>query len=272
MSAHRPDPDHARAFDRVADAYDRARPSYPREAVQWLVGSEPAQVLELGAGTGKLTEVLTASGHRVTATDPSEQMLRLLRAHVPGAMVALAAAENVPLAARSVDAVVAGQSFHWFDHGRALPEVARVLRPGGVLGAVWNLRDERIPWVRRLGVIIGPSEQENDPRRAIDESGLFETVESSSFRFWQPLTRESLRDLVTSRSHVATLSDTERGRVLAKVDDLYDDYGRGADGMLLPYLTHAFRARVRPQVEADPGTAYADPDDLGTDALLIDFH
>ncbi len=271
MSAHRPDPEKARSFGRVADAYDRARPSYPREAAQWMVGSDPAQVLELGAGTGKLTEVLASLGHRVIATDPSEQMLRLLAARVPGALAALAAAESVPVASRSVDVVVSAQSFHWFDHERALPEAARVLRPGGVLAVVWNSRDDRIPWVKRLGTIIGDTGDEPDPTQVLDGSALFETVESSTFRFWQPMTRGPLRDLVTSRSDIAVLSDIERERVLRKVDDLYDGYGRGADGMLMPYVTHAFRARVRPRTEPEPGPEAAGPDTMDTDALLIDF-
>jgi ubiquinone/menaquinone biosynthesis C-methylase UbiE len=271
MSAQPPDPVRARSFGRVADAYDRARPSYPLEAVRWMAGTEPVQVLELGAGTGKLTETLASLGHHVLATDPTEQMLRLLEAHLPGTPAALAAAENLPVASRSVDVVLSAQAFHWFDPQRALPEAARVLRSGGLLAVIWNSRDERIPWVKRLGAIIGDSGHEPDPTRVIDESGLFSTVESRTFRFWQPLNRESLRDLVASRSNVAVLSDVERDRVLRKVDNLYDEYGRGADGMLLPYQTHAYRARVLPRVDPEPGPEPTDPDELGTDALLIDF-
>jgi SAM-dependent methyltransferase len=267
----------ALSFGGVADAYDRARPSYPVEAAAWLAGSEHAHVLELGAGTGKLTEQLVALGHRVLATDPLDNMLRHLVARLPGTPAALAAAERIPLRARSVDAVVGAQSFHWFDLDRALPEIARVLRPGGHVALVWNLRDERIPWVRRLGELVGSQEHENDPTHALLSSNLFGFVETTTFRFWQPLDRPRLRDLVLSRSNVALMSDGERERVLRKVDQLYAEYGRGPDGMLLPYVTHCYKAVVRPPAVdpddegADTPTSPAADDGGDADALLIDF-
>src|SRR4051812_49104988 len=119
------------SFGGVADAYDHGRPTYPREAAAWLVGSEFAHLLELGAGTGKLTEQLLALRHRVLATDPLEEMLRRLRARLPAVRAVVGSAERIPMRARSVDVVVAAQAFHWFDPERALPEIARVLRPGG---------------------------------------------------------------------------------------------------------------------------------------------
>ena len=266
----------ALSFARVADAYDRARPSYPREAARWLVGSDYAHVLELGAGTGKLTEQLEALGHRVIATDPLEPMLRHLVAHLPSTRTVAATAERIPLRSRSVDAVIGAQAFHWFDHARALPEIARVLRPGGHLGLVWNHRDFRVPWVKRLGALIGTQEQESDPTHALLASHLFGYVETSSYRFWQKLDRELLRDLVASRSNVASMGEMERERVLRKVDELYADYGRGPDGMLLPYVTHCYRAVVRPPALEDddrprPGGGREDPDDPDDPSLLIDF-
>ena len=259
MYEHPSEQSRARSFGRVVAAYDSGRPSYPRDAVDWLTGSTPTRVLELGAGTGKLTEQLVGAGHTVVATDPTEPMLRRLAEQVPAARPVLAVAEQIPLAAGSVGVVVAAQSFHWFDPARALPEAARVLRPDGVLSVVWNSRDERIPWVRRLGAIIGDAGHTVDPTPEIEASGLFHPVEASTFRFWQSLTRESLRDLVRSRSDIALMSDLDRDRVLRKVDGLYEEYGRGADGMLLPYLTRTFRATVLARTEMD------------TDALLIDF-
>ena len=276
------EPDHGRSgppapalsFAAVADAYDRARPTYPTEAVDWLVPGAAREVLEVGAGTGKLTEVLLTQGHRVLATDPLAPMLRHLVRRAPGAGVAVAAAERIPLRARAVDTVVAAQSFHWFDLDRALPEIARVLRPGGHLSLTWNLRDERVPWVRRLGGLIGQSDQhgqQSDPTHALLASNLFGFVESTRFRFWQRLDRSRLRDLVMSRSNVAVLPTHEQQSLLVDVDGLYDEYGRGADGMLLPYVTHCYRAVVRPpavEVEHEPDRT----DDGGdADALLIDF-
>jgi SAM-dependent methyltransferase len=282
----------ARSFDLVADAYDRARPSYPQEAVAWLLagarrsGTDDAEtspgqleVLELGAGTGKLTEQLVAQGCTVTATDPSEAMLSRLAVRVPQARVLGGTAEHPPVAARCADMVVAAQAFHWFDTERTLQAVARVLRPGGRLAVVWNSRDERIPWVKRLGRIIGTGDQANDPTVAIDETGMFESVERTTFRFWQPLTRESLRNLVVSRSHVAVMSEFERERLLRKVDELYAEYGRGPDGLLLPYVTTACRTHVlpwalppEPVAEPESRTApVAEPGPVDDDALLIDF-
>jgi SAM-dependent methyltransferase len=263
----------ALSFGTVAAAYDRARPTYPAEAAEWLTGPASDAVLELGAGTGKLTEQLVAMGHRVVATDPLDPMLRHLRRRLPTTPAALAVAEAIPLRARSVATVVAAQCFHWFDVERALPEIARVLRPGGRLSLVWNLRDERIPWVRRLGRLIGTQEQATDPTNVLLGSHLFGYVETATFRFWQPLDRRRLHDLVLSRSNLATATEQERERVLAGVDELYDDYGRGADGMLLPYVTHCYRAVVRaPAVEPTPGASPRSSDDGGdADALLIDF-
>jgi SAM-dependent methyltransferase len=264
----------ALSFGSVAAAYDRARPGYPPEAAAWLAGTTPARVLELGAGTGLLTADLAALGHRVLATDPLAPMLRHLAARVPGVPVAQARAEQIPLPSRSVDRVVSAQAFHWFDLERALPEIARVLRPGGEIALVWNERDARIPWVKRLGDVLGNQEQNTDPTHDLIRSGLFGYVETASFRFWQPLDRELLHDLIRSRSNIAMMAETERQRVLRKADALYDDYGRGADGMLLPYRTLCFKAVVRPQPDPEPAPGRAmtpPPGDDDTDALLIDF-
>ena len=275
----------ARSFGSVADVYDRGRPSFPREAAAWLAGSEPATVLELGAGTGKLTRELVALGHDVHASDPDPAMLAVLSRHLPDVRVSESGAEEIPLPDRSVDVVVAAQSFHWFDHDRALPEIARVLRPGGRLALAWNVRDERIPWVRRLGRIIGSQEQGIDESaQPVVLSDLFGFVEDATFSFWQQIDRDSVRDLVLSRSNVSTLPDDEREDRLAEVVAFYDDYGRGMDGMQLPYDCRCFRATVteRPDArEPDPeeteptsstpeqGASGGDPDD--TDMLLIDF-
>jgi SAM-dependent methyltransferase len=258
------EPDYAHSFTSVAAAYDRARPSYPREAAEWLTGTTPATVLELGAGTGKLTDQLVALGHDVLATDPLEPMLAYLRARRPDVRTAAAAAEDIPVLSHSVDVVISAQAFHWFDLDRALPEIARVLRPHGVLALVWNQRDERIPWVRRLGAVIGSQDQLREPAAALTASELFGPVEEQSFRFWQPLRRAELRDLVLSRSNIAVKPPEEREQVLVRCDDLYDEYGRGPDGLLLPYVTRCFRTHVvaaPKQPDPDPVAGPDDPDD-----------
>jgi len=276
----------ARSFDRVAEAYERARPGYPEEAARWLLaeaGERPLHVLELGAGTGKLTAGLIALGHRVTALDPAGGMLAQLRTGLPPARPVVAVAEALPLADASVDAVVAAQAYHWFDHARAIPEITRVLRPGGTLGLVWNDTDRRIPWVRRLESLLGGPHEMPDPTAELDDTGLFEVVEARRFRFWQPMGRDGLRDLAQSRSAVATLGEEERTRTLEEVDALYDSYGRGPDGMLLPYDTFAYRTKVLPFArhqrtgpqQTDPSPPRrTDPepqDGTDPDSLLIDF-
>ena len=126
--------------------------------MRWLVGEEPRDVVDLGAGTGKLTRSLVALGHRVTAVEPLPEMIAHLLAAVPGVTAVQGGAEAIPLEAESADVVVAAQAFHWFDHGPALREIARVLRPGGSIALVWNTRDDREPWVAQLSEEVLGSE------------------------------------------------------------------------------------------------------------------
>jgi ubiquinone/menaquinone biosynthesis C-methylase UbiE len=271
-----PQPDWAHSFGGVSEAYERGRPTYPDEAVRWMLGEQPLSVLELGAGTGKLTRVMVSLGHDVHATDPDAAMLKVLAKQLPDVPTARAGAEDIPLGDASVDAVIAGQAFHWFDLDRALPEIARVLRPGGRLCLVWNLRNEKIPWVRRLGALIGTPEHLRDPAEAMIFSELFGFVEEQQFSHWQSVDRQTIQDLVLSRSAVAVLDEQARAAKLAEVVALYDEYGRGMDGMQLPYVTRCFRADVldRPR-SAESGTDDASSEESSADdpddELLIDF-
>ena len=114
-----------------------------------------------------------ALGHDVHATEPDPKMLAVLEKKLPGVRVSQATAEEIPSGDSSYDVVVSAQAFHWFDYDKALPEIARVLRPRGRLSLVWNQRDERIPWVKRLGRIIGTQEQLTDPAEVLEKSRLF---------------------------------------------------------------------------------------------------
>lgn len=275
----------ARSFGPVAAAYDRGRPGYPAEAGQWLTGGPGRTVLELGAGTGKLTALLVEHGHDVHATDPDPAMLAVLSASLPGVRTTQAGAEDLPAADRSVDVVVCAQSFHWFDLERALPEIARVLKPGGHLALVWNQTYQKIPWVRRLGALIGNEDQVDDPAAAVKTSELFGFVDGAEFRHWQDINRASVADLAASRSAVSTLDDDAREARIAEVVAFYDDFGRGMDGMQLPYVARCFRAQVvdhgAGEIPTPVGTtSAADPasqegpsvsDGSDTDMLLIDF-
>ena len=236
--------DRAASFGSVADVYERSRPGYPEEAVRWLAGEPPRDVLDLGAGTGKLTRGLAALGHRVTAVDPAAEMLEYIRRALPDVAVEVGTAEAVPLPAGAVDVVTVGQAFHWFDHERAVPEIARVLRPGGVLAVVWNARDESELWVARLTEIIEPGLSERMPETLLDDAlalGPFAPAELTTFGFVDRLDRERLLELVSSRSYFAIRTADQQAALLRAVSDFYDEIA-GPDGVDLPYLTYAHRS------------------------------
>ena len=233
----------AASFDRAADTYERARPGYPDEAVDWLLASRPQDVLDLGAGTGKLTRALVGRVRTIHAVDPSPNMLAQLASAVPQARTAVGTAEAIPLDDDSVDAVLAAQAWHWVDPERAVPEVRRVLRPGGVLGLIWNVRDEAVPWVARLTEIIHGSAAE---RFVAEDEGIptdLGPVERLTYRWQRPFDRQSLKDLVSSRSYVITLPEAARADLLAEIDELLDTDPDLADpsSWAIPYATETFR-------------------------------
>ena len=191
-------------------------------------------------------------------------MLAILEDRVPGIRTAVASAEEIPLADGSVDAVIAAQAFHWFDLDRALPEISRVLVPGGRICLVWNHRNEKIPWVRRLGALIGTQEQLRDPAQALIFSELFGFVEEREFSHWQTIDRKTIQDLVLSRSNVAVLDAEGRAAKLAEVLAFYDDYGRGMDGMQLPYVTRCFIATALDRPPARSARRASEPARAGS--------
>jgi len=232
------------AFADVADAYERARPGYPDDAVRWLAGDTPCDVVDLGAGTGKLTRSLGALGHRVVAVEPLEEMRAELVRAVPHVSALAGNAESIPLPGDSADVVACAQAFHWFDHSVALPEIARVLRRDGRLALVWNSRDDRDPWTARMSAIIGNETVDADDLLPLRGSELFGALETASFSFDHVLDRETLLDLVLSRSYCAKLPLEEREPILAAVGRLYDETA-GSEGVRLAYRTECFRASRR---------------------------
>lgn len=257
-------PDPSRVYGQVAEAYDRGRPGYPREAVEWLVGTEPLSILELGAGTGKLTRILVELGHDVFATDPDDGMLDILSAKLPDVRATSGTAEQIPAGDGLYDVVIAAQAYHWFDQEKALEEIVRVLRPGGKLALVWNESDERIPWVRKLGNLLGRQEQNTDPIPALDDSALFSAVDTHDFRHWHTVDRNTIQDMALSRSNIASLGEQQREAKLAEVLAFYDDYGRGMDGMQLPYTARCFRTQVLPHARPKQSIIQiSDPEETG---------
>ncbi|GAA1264244.1 class I SAM-dependent methyltransferase [Saccharothrix xinjiangensis] len=212
----------ANSFGAHAAAYAEHRPDYPVAAVRWALGplgdDGPLRVLDLAAGTGKLTGVLLAEGHHVTAVEPDEGMLaELVRRH--GAARALpGSAERIPLPDDTVDAVLVGQAFHWFDPGRAFPEIARVLRPGGVLAALWNDLDRSVPWLVEFDRVAGSSVGSNDARGDwMPAHEDFADVAEREFRHAHPRTAESLVATVNTHSHMLVIPPEERDEVNARV-------------------------------------------------------
>lgn len=240
----------ARSFGTVASSYATARPGYPVDAAAWLAGGDDGfgkarSVLELGAGTGRLTEHLIGQpGLRVVPSDRAHEMLVHLRERIPHARALVAAAERIPMPSRTFDVVAVAQAFHWFGHDEALPEIARVLRPDGHLALVWNIPDESTPWVRKLQRIVPRPVSHEDDIAPLRETKYFGFVEERRFRTWETVTRTSLLELVKSRSPYAVADEASRERMLAEVGALYDDYDRGTAGLQLPYVTRCYRARV----------------------------
>lgn len=230
-------PGRALSFGPAAGLYERARPGYPPEVVAWAVGERPCRVADLGAGTGKFSRALAAAGHEVVAVEPDPLMAaQLAAADVPRVRVAVGRAEAVPLAAASVDAAVAAQAYHWFDPAAAHPELARVVRPGGVFAAVWNLRDESVPWVARMSAIVG---SEDTYRPEPEQASGFGAFVTATFRHAATLTAEGLLALVATRSYYLTAAPGRQAEIDAGVRELVAGLPERFE---LPYVTVAFRA------------------------------
>ena len=216
----------ASSFGAQAAAYAEHRPDYPENAVRWalapaLEAPRALDVLDLGAGTGKLSAVVAALGHRVTAVEPDPDMLAELRAYAPSVTARQGGAEDIPLPDASVDAVIVGQAFHWFDQERALPEIARVLRPGGVLGALWNTDDDRVEWIAGLGAVARSRVSFVDwsQNRLIDPHPAYSPVERADFAHRQPRTIDSLLATIATHSRLLVLEPADRERRLTEVAD-----------------------------------------------------
>lgn len=244
---------HATSFGAAAAAYERGRPGYPPQAIDWLLPPGAARVLDLGAGTGKLARQLRDRGLDVIAVEPSDGMREQLRAAVPGVAVLAGTAEQIPLPGRSVDAVLVAQAWHWVDPAVAVPEVARVLTPGGRLGLLWNIRDEREEWVARLGALLGSartSPDSSDPSSVVSHSPPvgppFGPVERRDFEWAHHLSPDALADMVASRSYVITLPAADRAALLGEVRELARTHPAlaGAGEIALPYVTRCSRAEL----------------------------
>ena len=237
----------AAGFERGAAAYERGRPTYTAETVDLIVDRldiGPARVVvDVAAGTGKLTRMLTPTGASVLAVEPVAAMRGLLRQVAPDAHAVGAIAESLPLAARSVDAVTVAQAFHWFDAEAALREFDRVLRPGACAALVWNRRDLEQPLQAEINRIIqphrnrAPSYSGGGWRLALDAAGVFRVAEEHHLPFEQELEVSGLVDRVASTSVIAALDDRGRDEVAAAVRAV----GESQEGRIrLRYIADVF--------------------------------
>jgi SAM-dependent methyltransferase len=237
-------------FGAHAAEYDLARPEWPVEVARWFVPEDAALVIELGAGTGKLTRAVGALGVRVVAVEPDARMRAvLLRDGLEGVE---GSAEEVPMGDGEADAVVAGSAMHWFDLDRALPEFHRVLRPGGRLGFGWNGRDSRDPTVARMNEAIYSRAPDRTHWRergweaeVTVAGGLFADVEHAIFEHVHELPRQALDAHLWSYATIASLPEPERTAVFADVAEILDSDPEVSDGtrLRLPFAVNAYRAK-----------------------------
>lgn len=246
------------AFGEVAGEYDRLRPGPSAEALDWLLPRGAAEVLEIGAGTGILTRRLVERVPRVIAVEPDDRMRALLPT-APGVEVLAGWAETLPAADASVDAVVASSAWHWVDEERAVPEVARVLRPHGRLALVWSGPDRSVDWMRSLwagGIELSPDEKVAvDARRRerhmvnveLGGHSPFEAPESALFRWTQPMSRGDLVALATTYSSVITMDGDARDAHLTAMTRYLNglDEFIGQDVLDVPIRSYCWRAAKR---------------------------
>jgi SAM-dependent methyltransferase len=235
---------HRLSFGNVAERYDRARPTYPDDAVTWAVGPEARRVLDLGSGTGKLTRVVLRLGLDVVSVEPDPGMRAQFDAATPGHTALAGSAEEIPLPDGSVDAVVVGQAYHWFTPEKAHPEIARVLKAGGAFAPIWNLRSSEEGWTKDLdGIMSGGSDTVRWARTQVSDFGsLFTPLVERTFTHTVPFTKQRLRDLVASRSHFLVAPEEEQAEIIAQVDALTAQFEAEFD---LPYITLVRKAFKR---------------------------
>jgi SAM-dependent methyltransferase len=239
-------------FDADAARYSRGRPDYPAEVSDWLRGSvnlEPGRTaVDLGAGTGKFTRRLLATGARVIAVEPVAAMRQRLAADLPEADVLDGSATAIPLPDVSVDAIVCAQAFHWFATAAALAEMHRVLKPGGILGLIWNTKDASVPWVKAAFDVIEPYEGEvprfhNGTWRAVFPAQGFGPLREQRFAHEHRGAPEMvIVDRLLSVSFVSSLPAAERESVATSLRHLIatDPQLAGKSEIALPYTTFAF--------------------------------
>jgi SAM-dependent methyltransferase len=242
----------ARGFELAPKPYELGRPTYPRAAVEKLVAelriSPGTRVIDLGAGTGKLTRHLESTGANVVAVEPVDAMRAALTTSLPRVKALAGTAEAIPLRDRSAEAVAVGQAFHWFAGDVALAEIHRVLGPGGRLGLIWNVKDESVEWIEKLGAIIesyrgdAPRVASGAWKEAFDRTRLFTPLERARFSFVHDADFAAVVARVTSVSFIAKLPPDEFELVVERVRTLLATHPqtRGRKVFPMPYRTGVY--------------------------------
>lgn len=233
---------HARSFGAAAAAYERGRPSYPAGVAAWLAPDDTARAVDVGAGTGKFTRTLLPVAAEVTAVEPDPAMRAQLSAALPDVRVLDGTGEALPLPDASADLVTFAQSWHWVDPDAGAREVARVLRPGGVLGLVWNIRDEADPWATELGALIKRPESRIMSYDRPMIGAPFDVEQHETFPWVHEQSRADFLDMIASRSYVIVMAPDDRAALLRDVEDLLDRAPSTSGATVrVPYVAHVHR-------------------------------
>jgi len=239
----------AEGYGQAAQVYARGRPGFPPQALDWLTDDlqlKPGRfALELGAGTGKFTKLLAQTGAEVVAVEPVAAMLALLADDLPAVKTLRATAEDLPLGASCMDAVVCAQSFHWFATPASLSEIRRVLKPGGLLGLTWNVRDRSVAWVEELTRIMNryegdaPRYDDGEWRDVFPAPGFGPLREKSVPHAHTGNAERVIVDRVASVSFIAALPEATRQSVLNEVRALIAGTPElaGKSIVSMPYVT-----------------------------------
>ena len=238
----------ARSFGALAADYAEHRPDYPADGIRWALAAadRPVRsVLDLAAGTGKLTAGLLSLGLTVTAVEPDDDMRAELSRRFPEVEALAGTAESIPLADASVDAVLVGQAFHWFDHGAALDEMGRVLRPSGAAGLLWNNEDDSVEWIAGLMAVAGTSVSRVAPFE-VPANPLFGEPAEAVFAHTHRRTAASLAATMGTTSRMIVIPEAERGVVLRRIEGYLSARPETAGGEFdVPLRTTVVRAARR---------------------------
>lgn len=246
--------EHSLSFGRNVGDYDRGRPSYPAEAIAWILAqADPSHpdragstVVDLGAGTGKFTAGLVGHGLNVVAVEPDALMRERLAQNLPSVTALEGSGEHLPLDDSSAALITVAQAWHWVDVQATSLEAARVLEPEGSLALVWNIRDADVEWVAQLGEVMGASEAEKYDSVTPPVGAPLERQAYREFRWVTEMTREQFFAMVTSRSYVIVMDEPERDEMLARLGTLLDTHPdlAGRTSYPMPYVTRVTIARV----------------------------